>query len=102
MARKRIALSQFAAVGERDDSGVQLMHYYRRCDWDAYVDGMSPNAVRRVARDHARVCDGQPQPRPERPASPASPGFIPELWAAEVSRALATSFVTSVQALRRF
>lgn len=90
MARKRTALSQFAVSTERDDGGVAFTHDYRRCDWRAWVDGMSPGDLRRVAREHTRACDGTPQPRPEWASSFASP-LIPAIWGEEIKAALGRS-----------
>jgi hypothetical protein len=104
MARKRIALSQFAVSSERDDYGVSLTHGYRRCDWETWVDGMSPGDLRRVAREHARVCDGKPQPRPERTPGTMG-GLVPSIWSHALHDALAVSlaaqrpFVTGVPEL---
>jgi hypothetical protein len=93
MARKRIALSQFAVSSERDDYGVALTHSYRRCDWETWVDGMSPVELRRAARAHARVCDGQRQPRPEVVHHPMAQRIM-DLWAPQIQAALTRSLVT--------
>lgn len=89
MARKRIALRQFFVSTERDDGGVRFGHSYRQCDWHAWVDGMSPREMERLAREHGLKCDGKPQPRPERAESPLG-GLIPGVWSKSLHAALAT------------
>jgi hypothetical protein len=90
MPRKRIALSQFAVSTERDDGGVALTHSYRLCDWETWVDGDTPLDILRTAREHARACDGKPQPRPERPGSFTS-SLISAMWGKEIKAALGRS-----------
>lgn len=87
MARKRIALRQFAVSTEQDDGGVEFTHSYRQCDWHEWVDGMSPGDLLRIARAHAKVCDGKPQPRPERTPY-ALGGVIPGIWSKSLHAAL--------------
>jgi hypothetical protein len=87
MARKRIALSQFSVVTESFDGGIALLHSYRQCDWQHWVEGDSPPEITRLARAHARECDGQPQPRPEQPDRPPS-RLVPDAWANEILGAL--------------
>jgi hypothetical protein len=93
MARKRIALDQFSVETERDDGGVSLVHSYRRCDWSAWADGMTPADIARAARAHARTCGGNPQPRPEQPAFVPS-SLMPSIWGEEIKTALARSMVS--------
>lgn len=96
MARKRIALSQFAVSTEQYDGGVALTHAYRQCDWRAWVDGDTPLGILRTARAHGRVCDGKPQPRPARAQNLPGGGLIPTIWAQEIHAALAKRLTASI------
>lgn len=92
MARKHISLGQFAVSTEMDDGGVKFTHDYRQCDWHEWADGMSPGELTCIARAHAKVCDGKPQPKPERREPPAGYNpFVSSMWAEEIVRALQTS-----------
>lgn len=101
MARKRIALSQFSVETESFDGGVALVHSYRQCDWQHWVDGDSPPEITRLAKAHARSCDGLPQPRPPRQERPPGLGFVPAIWTAEIKASLVRQFAES-QAHREY
>lgn len=92
MAKHLSVLRRFKVSTERDDGGITIEHRYKKCDWDAWIDGCRITDLMRQANAHAKVCDGKPQPRPERPAG-LSNSFVSSLWAAEIGRALAASLV---------
>ena len=81
-------LSQFEVSTAQYDGGISLEHKFKDCDWEEWIDGCRLTDLMRQAAAHARACDGNPQPRPERPAQPALNGLMPALWAGEICHAL--------------
>lgn len=88
MARRRISLGQFRVSNDGDyGGGSNLDHHYRRCDWQLGIDQLTPPEITRLAREHARECDGLPQPvKPRQPDALASATMA--LWAPVIEAAL--------------
>jgi hypothetical protein len=99
MPRKRIRLSQFRI--DVHEPIAELVHYYRHCDWSEDVYGMTPGDVTAVARRHARECDGQPQPRPQRDAG-ARYGLVPGLLSEQLMAALTDSLTQPDRGLEAY
>ncbi len=89
MAKHLSVLRRFEVYSERDDGGVRIEHRFKDCDWDVWIAGYRLTDLMRQATSHARVCDGKPQPKPER--LPGSPNpLVPDLWSRSILSALET------------
>lgn len=72
MSKHMSVLRGFTIEDDCYGEGAHLAHSNGDCDWrgDAYY---------RTLTEHARVCDGRPQPKPER--SPTSSGnLVSGIW----------------------
>jgi hypothetical protein len=91
---KHLSVLRRFEVSSDDGGGIWIDHRWKACDWGAWADGHRLTDLMKQASDHARVCDGTPQPRPVPPCQAESP--VPRLWADEVTREVTRSLGASL------